>query len=215
VSFAPKTRVQRAAGAAAVALALLGATGCGAINEQATTKQYAASDGIVRNVGDVKLRNLLIVAADEAEPGRIIGTAVNTSSSPVELSFEAEGGTAQVTIPANSEYRFDDVAEDEVEGEAVLAQAGAMPGALAPVTVTAASDSEELQIPVVDGTLPEYAQYVPGGWVAPAAESSESAGTGEEAHGEEAHGTEAPAEEAHGTEAPAEESHEEAASSGH
>jgi hypothetical protein len=181
VSFAPKTRVQRAVAAGAAALALLGATGCGTINEQATTKQYAASDGIVRNVGDVKLRNILIVADNEASPGRIIGTAVNTSASPVQLSFEADGGTAQVTVPANGEYRFDDAAEGETEGEAVLAQAGGIPGSLVPVTVSAESESEEIQVPVVDGTLPEYAQYVPGGSTEPAAEPAEPAESDEHA----------------------------------
>ena len=52
MKIAPKNRVQRALVAGAAALALLGTAGCSAINEQATTFSYAASDGVVLEVTD-------------------------------------------------------------------------------------------------------------------------------------------------------------------
>ena len=51
--------------AAALSIGLLGLTGCGYVNAQQTSHQYAASDGTRADVGPVQLRNMLIVSANE------------------------------------------------------------------------------------------------------------------------------------------------------
>ena len=56
---AQKFRGRRAAAAAALAVMALGATGCAAINQQATTLQYDASDGVGFSVGGLQARNML------------------------------------------------------------------------------------------------------------------------------------------------------------
>ncbi|WP_049822561.1 hypothetical protein [Arthrobacter sp. H41] len=156
---APKNRVQQAAAAGAV-LAVLGVTGCTANNLQATTIQYAASDGIVKDVGPVELRNILVISAEDGEPGRLLGTAINTSDSPVQLTIEAENETAEITIEADEKWVF----EDEVDDDGTLAGIAEIPGSLLDLTFSVESETAEFNVPVLDGTLEEYREYVPGGF---------------------------------------------------
>lgn len=156
MKIAPKNRVQRTLVAGAAALTLLASTGCGAINEQATTKSYSASDGIVANVGPIGLRNVMVVAENEDSAGRLLGTVVNSSDSPVQLSLTGSGSTATVTVPADGHIRFEDEAN-----KTTVDRPGAAPGALANVTVRVNNESADVRVPVLDGTLPEYSSYVP------------------------------------------------------
>ncbi|TJY67236.1 hypothetical protein E4J89_16165 [Arthrobacter sp. CAU 1506] len=156
MKIAPKNRVQRTLVAGAAALTLLASTGCGAINEQATTKSYSASDGIVANVGPIGLRNVMVVAENADSAGRILGTVVNSSDSPVQLSMTGSGSTATVTVPADGQINF----EDE-KNKTTVDRPGAAPGALANVTVRVNNESAEVKIPVLDGTLPEYSSFLP------------------------------------------------------
>ena len=63
-----------------------GVTGCGAINEQATTIQYAASDGIVLNVGDLDVRNLMLVTKSATDEARLLGSLVNDTDTAQSLN---------------------------------------------------------------------------------------------------------------------------------
>ncbi|MCG2622952.1 hypothetical protein LVY72_13705 [Arthrobacter sp. I2-34] len=155
MKIAPKNRVQRALVVGAGVLALLGTAGCSAVNEQATTREYAASDGLVASVGPVNLRNLLVVSEDPQSSGRILGTAINTSDSPVQLNLTAASSTASVTVPANGQIRFEDKAN-----ATTLNALGAAPGALVPMTLRVNSDSSELQVPVLNDSLVEYGPYL-------------------------------------------------------
>jgi hypothetical protein len=183
VKIAPKNRVQRTLVAGAAALTLLASTGCGAINEQATTKSYSASDGIVANVGSIGLRNLLVVAESADAPARVLGTAFNTSDSPVQLALTGPGSTATVTIPADGKVIF-----EEDENETIVGSPGAAPGALVDITVRVNNESADVLVPVLDGTLPEYRDFVPSAepteTAAPAETASPTEGATEEPTGE-------------------------------
>src|SRR3954454_7007097 len=148
-------RVQRAFVAGAGVLALLATAGCSAVNEQATTRHYSASDGIVTSVGPVNVRNMLIVAEDANGAGRVLGTVVNTSDSPVQLTLTAASANTSVTIPADGQIKF----EDEKHAT-TLDPAGGDPGALVQVTLKVNPASTEAGVPVLDGSLPEYSQYL-------------------------------------------------------
>jgi hypothetical protein len=171
VKIAPMNRVQRAFVAGAGVLALLATAGCSAVNEQATTRHYSASDGIVTSVGPVNVRNMLIVAEDANGTGRFLGTVVNTSDSPVQLSLTAASASTSVTIPADGQVKF----EDE-KYSTTLEPAGGDPGAVVPVTLKVNSASTEAEVPVVDGSLAEYSQYIqtpaPSESASPSAEST-------------------------------------------
>ena len=74
MKIAPKNRVQRTLVAGAAALILLASTGCGAINEQATTKSYSASDGIVASVGPDQAAQPDDCRRGARSYGRLLGT---------------------------------------------------------------------------------------------------------------------------------------------
>lgn len=163
-----KSRVRIAASAAVLAAAAFGATGCGAINQQATTLHYDASDGV--SAGDranLIVNNLLLVTNGDSEPARFIGHLSNDSAKKQKFSIAFDGQTVSTTVDAKSDVSLQDdsYAEDfTVDGTSDGEFKTTDPGLNVEVTVTTGeSGKTEVKVPVVDGTLPEYAEYVPGG----------------------------------------------------
>lgn len=155
--FTANSRTRRAALATTAAVAMLTVSGCGYVTKQATTIEYAASDGVNGQVGPLKLRNMLIVAAGADQPGRITGAVYNESDQKVQLTMKGpDGGTAELTVPANGEYFIDNDAPPEI-----IKPAGAKPGAMSLVTFEISGASEDLTLPVLDDTFPRYATMMP------------------------------------------------------
>ncbi|MCV9995949.1 MULTISPECIES: hypothetical protein [Paeniglutamicibacter] len=155
---AQKNRGRRVVAAAALAILSLGVTSCGAINEQATTFQYAASDGIVLNVGDVEVRNLMLVTKSATDEARLLGSLVNSTDAAQKLEVTLASGSVSIDVPAKSV-----VSLEKTENAKTVPSTGVLPGALAQATLSIGSGSDEVRIPVIDGTLEEYRDYVPGG----------------------------------------------------
>ncbi|HET7414561.1 MAG TPA: hypothetical protein VFI97_02550 [Arthrobacter sp.] len=156
--FTATSRTRRAALATTIAaVATLSVTGCGYVTKQATTIEYAASDGVNGQVGPLELRNMLVIAEDADQPGRISGAVYNNSNQKVKLTMEGpDGGKAQLTVPAKGEYFIDNDAPPEI-----IEPAGAKPGALSLVTFETSGASEDLTLPVLDDTFPRYATMMP------------------------------------------------------
>lgn len=153
---APKL-LQRAGLSAAAAAALLSTAGCAYINPPATTMVYSPADGIVEQVGDVKLTNVLIVATSAESEGRVLGMLVNESDEEVTLTMDVDGATAEVRIPADASLELE-------EADPVLVEpAGAMPGLMVETEFSTGEDSLVEQVPVLDHTFERYAEFVPGG----------------------------------------------------
>ena len=156
---AQKNRGRRVVAAAALAMLSLGVTSCGAINEQATTFQYAASDGIVLNVGELEIRNLMLVTKSATDEARLIGSLVNTTAAAQTLDLTLSTGSVSINVPAKSV-----VSLEKTENAKILPSTGVLPGAQAEATLSVGSGSADVSIPVIDGTLEEYREYVPGGF---------------------------------------------------
>lgn len=141
------------------AAVVLGATGCNMLAPQATTIDYSASDGInVPNLGDVKIRNVMIVANEDGTEGNLIGAFVNGSDESARVSIGVAGDTEELTVPARETVSLG-VTDDPLS----FSDLGARPGANIPVTfATADGTGEEIMIPIIDGALPQYAEFVPG-----------------------------------------------------
>lgn len=171
--------------AAALSIGLLALTGCGYVNAQQTSHQYAASDGTRADVGPVQLRNMLIVSAGEQQPGRVIGAVYNSSSNDVKVTLKgAEGAQTEVPVKKNS-YTLLNQSTDA----AILSTSGGKPGSLVDVQVTESGTNvnKTVKVPVVDGTLKEYVAYLPGGAPSESPTPSQSATPGETGtHGETA-----------------------------
>jgi hypothetical protein len=163
VRFTAMNRAHRgrlALTAAALGIGLL-ASGCGYTNPQQTSEQYQSSDGIIADLGPLKLRNILIVSAGEDQPGRVIGAVYNSSSQDVTLTMKgAQGAQAQVPVEANS-YTLLNESSDEV----ILSTTGGQPGSLVDIQATESGTNvnSTIKVPVLDVTLPEYKQFLPAG----------------------------------------------------
>lgn len=77
----------------------LGASGCNLIQPQATTHHYDASDGVSFNVGDVQLRNLILIS-DDGQTASLLMSAVNTTGADVDLhiQFLSKGAMVNGTL---------------------------------------------------------------------------------------------------------------------
>ncbi|MDI3329210.1 MAG: hypothetical protein QJR09_00550 [Micrococcus sp.] len=160
---ARKATARNAAVAGLAAVALLGATGCSAINQQATTLQYAPSDGIVANVGEAELRNIALITSGPDTEARYIGTiAADTSEQDLEVSITVAGTETLFSVPAGESLKLEDPANEQV-----IPSSGGFPGSMVEATVEVTGGpeaaTEQVDITVLDGTLPEYRPFVPGG----------------------------------------------------
>lgn len=156
---AQKFRGRRAASAAAIAVLAVGLTGCSAVNQQATTLHYAASDGIIFDVADVHVRNLMLVTNSAKEEARAIGSLVNDTESAKSLELTVDGNSVTIDVPAKTSVKLEDDAN-----KVVLPSAGGEPGDHADATVTVGGQSAQESVPVVNGALEEYRPYLPGGY---------------------------------------------------
>ncbi|MDO4255544.1 MAG: hypothetical protein Q4C81_10465 [Kocuria sp.] len=143
--------------AAALATAL-SMTGCSYINAEATTLEYSPSDGIVENMDQVSLNNILIVAESQDAPGRLLGTVLNKTDQDITLRITTDQASADIQVPANGETRL-----ENPTNEIIVEPAGAEPGLMVETTFSTGESELTKSVPVLDHTFPRYAEYIPGG----------------------------------------------------
>lgn len=142
----------RLAASAALALGLaIGATGCSMVTYQATTEQYDASDGVSVSVGDLDLRNILVVSEDGVD-GNLVMTVINTGDRDQTLQVKSDAGTHELEVEANSTLVL---GSDETE-PLLLEGIDAEVGGLTDIFFQYASEEGiEKQVPVLDDRLYE------------------------------------------------------------
>lgn len=154
-----RARVPRAAIAGTVASLALLVAGCSATNPITTSENYAASDGVRVELGEAVLTNLLVLTAAEGSEGTVLGAVSNNGQDDLELTLTLEGSAdeARIDLPAGATVLL-----GPDEEEVVLDSVPAPPGALVAVSVVSdRSGAVTVRVPVLDGTLPEYADLVP------------------------------------------------------
>jgi len=149
------------ASAAISALVLLGATGCTFISPQATKIEYSASDGV--NVFDpespLDVRNAFIVANEDGSVGNFIGAVVNPTDERATLTIAVAGveDPFTVTVPAGDRISYGADAEP-----LRIVGLDTMPGATVEMHFQSGDAlGVKTQVPVLDGSLPYYADLVP------------------------------------------------------
>jgi hypothetical protein len=140
----------------ALALAL---SACTIWTEPETSRPIDPSDGVNLTLGDLELRNVLVVTED-GELGGLVGTAVNTTGADIDftLQWSVDGDYHEVELTAhrNGSTRFGGDGE-----QVVLEPLGERPGGLLEAVVHLSDDQSGLDIPVLDATLPEYESSLP------------------------------------------------------
>lgn len=157
-------RAQRLSLIAAIGIGAMAFTGCSAINQQSTTLKYSASDGVMTNMGQLELRNVLIVAEAAGDPGSVVGTFYNTSDSEITLTVNgAQGSQTEITVQPGAPKVLNAKAE-----RATLSSVEQPPGSMEALKLsTSAGESQTLNVPVLNGTLAEYTDMVPSPTAAP------------------------------------------------
>lgn len=151
--------------AASIALAaalLLGATGCTFSAEIATQKQYDPSDGVGAEVGELAIRNALLIG----ETGDTLNLVMTVASSAdvdrrLTVQWQADGEriSEAIIISAGDRTR---VGGPEDDDQILISGSGAMVGGLLPVFFAYnGAAGVEVMIPVLDGALPQYELYIP------------------------------------------------------
>ncbi len=132
-------------------LTLIALTSCSSPAEE---NLNAIATGVDGEVGEVEVRSLLVVASEEGQPARFLGTLVNPGGEAVDVVLADDDDSVTVSVPAEGQTPFDTI-------ETVLASADGRPGSRVPITIEVMGESEELSVPVLDGTLEQYEPYLP------------------------------------------------------
>ena len=147
---------------ALAASVVLGATGCTLNAEIATMKEYDPSDGVGTEIGELALRNIMLITNDAGE-GNLVMTVVNTGGDEVTLNVQYDDGGSEInkTIDVPGEPALLRVGDDP-SAAVLFSGSDVVPGGLAPMYFQYADNPGELVlVPVLDGTLPEYELFVP------------------------------------------------------
>ncbi|MFB9376006.1 hypothetical protein ACFFKU_16160 [Kineococcus gynurae] len=162
-----------------------GLSSCAVFSPPTVLKPYDPSDGLQGNLGDVDVRNALIVSSGVDQPGVVSVTLVNTGeeAATVTVASDVASGSApsaQFDVPAGGVLRVGDpeaatstATEGSTEAAATEAAAGQtlpgwlqlpqvpdVPGQTTPLTFSAGGDEITLAVPIV---LPcfEYSELLP------------------------------------------------------
>lgn len=138
---------------------VIGASGCSMITPQATLIHYDPSDGVGATVGDVAVRNALIISND-GETGNMIFTVANDGDTSSSISVQYDGNTQTIDLAAGEQIVLG--TGDEESQPLLLEDIGTEPGSLLPVYFSSpGSEGIEELVPVLDDRLPEYSHLAP------------------------------------------------------
>lgn len=161
----PRTRRLRAATGLAVAglAAALTLTGCSATNQMTTEKEYNASDGVGGHVGDIRAINFLVASEAKGDPGALLGALANSGHDDETVTVSLGTDGQRVRVPAGQTVLLGAPGGNaDADETIVFPTVPQPPGAVVTVTVaTQNAGSINLEVPIVDGSMPEYAGSVP------------------------------------------------------
>ncbi|MHC5797559.1 hypothetical protein ACVXZ4_15530 [Lacisediminihabitans sp. FW035] len=159
-------RARIAATVVVAASLLLSTAGCSFFAPQATLKHYDPSDGVGTTVGQVKVRNALLLTKDGQEASFLVNL-INDGEKTVNVLIQYDGTTANGTAGKVDTRVQLDAGEVKTFGSSDTRQLlfngiDSRAGSLFPVFVQYGTQTgEQLLVPVLDGSLPEYSKLLP------------------------------------------------------
>ena len=138
---------------------LLGTAGCGIFVDAATLKPYSASDGLNVNVGELQLRNVLVIT-DESGDASLVFTIVNNTTNVQYLTAQLRTGTpVDLSIIANEGLTKVGLADGN---PAIATGTGLKAGQYIDIYFQyGGQDGVVMAIPVLDDSHSLYAPYAP------------------------------------------------------
>ncbi len=125
-------------------------------------RKYDPSDGVSAEVGDLDVRNAMLVT-EEGERASLVVSVVNPTAEtqPLTVQYEAASGgrtTVDLTVPGQSTVTYGFGESDQI----VLEGIDTTPGALFPVYFqSGTAEGSQVPLPVLDTTLAEYRTLAP------------------------------------------------------
>jgi len=151
-----------AASAVVMALVLGGTTGCTFLTPQATTEHYDPSDGIGASIGEIQVRNVLLLTED-GETASLLINLINDSQYGADVTVQyADASNAKVNesvyVNAGDVTSLGGPDNEQL----VLSGIDAKPGSLFPVFIQYGNETgKQLWVPVLDGGEPHYSELIP------------------------------------------------------
>jgi hypothetical protein len=151
--------------AASIALAaalMLATTGCTLTAEIATQKDYDPSDGVGAEIGELAVRNALLIG-DTGEALNLVMTVVSASDVDRLLTVQwlanGERVSEDIVVTSGDRTRIGGPT-DEVQ--IIVSISDVTIGGLVPLFFSySGAEGVEVMVPVLDGSLPEYELFVP------------------------------------------------------
>jgi hypothetical protein len=161
---------RRIAALAVIAVGLmLALAGCTFFAPQATLIHYDASDGVGINVGDIQVRNALVISPNGTD-ANFVGVFINTSSKAqtVNVQYTSKTGGKKSTVteqvklgPALSKTATISYGNPGVP-QLVFRGADIKPGALLPLFIQyGGATGKMVLVPVLDGSQSIYSNLTP------------------------------------------------------
>ncbi|HRC40669.1 hypothetical protein [Nostocoides sp.] len=160
-SSSRRTRVLLSTAAIVAGSTLL--AGCQVISPRQTDVMYDAGDGVSIDVGDVEIRNLVVVSEKAGGPGVLSGAVGNPTDTPMTLTFAAKDDAGTVTGTATAQIPAHATVDLSADGPKVTLPAVApRPGAMVLLTVSSPSAGDSpVEVPILT-PVGYYADFAPG-----------------------------------------------------
>lgn len=147
--------IRKFAAVTIAASVLLGTAGCTFISPVASRIEYAPADGSQADLETVKVRNFVYLTNGtvSALTGSIVNPSLETKVVKIQYTDAALNEAKEVTFTVNPGQRVD---LGYNGGQALAINLGGKAGGLVKLSVSEGSTTEELRIPVLDGTFEFY-----------------------------------------------------------
>jgi hypothetical protein len=134
---------------------LLGTTGCTFMSPVASRIEYAPADGSQVDLETVKIRNFVYVTNGtvSAISGSIVNPGLESKIVRIQYTDAAVNEAKEVTFTVNAGQRID---LGYNGGQALAINLGGKAGGIVRINVVEGSVTEEMRIPVLDGTFEFY-----------------------------------------------------------
>ena len=143
-------RVPQVLAAATLAGAVLALSGCQVASPIQTSVPYQPADGVAVDLGDIQIRDLVVVSDAKGGAGTLSGLVVNKGSGSVVVTFASGPGvdeSTQASIPPGTPTRLSGV---EGANPVTIPSIAAAPGDMVKLIVsTPAAGAPEVSVPVL------------------------------------------------------------------
>lgn len=148
-------KTKKIAAVLASILTVVALSGCSLSRNVASLDPYAPSDGVVSDIGDLKVRNLLIIKG-EGDQGLLIGSFVNSSQTEVSGSIQLLDADSNRTTYDFTVAPLSKLDLGYGENAPLVLEVPEIPGSMHSLYISDGMNPRQLLVPVLDGSLAEY-----------------------------------------------------------